>query len=116
MRRKLGRDKGSKDKIKKIREFLAEELKSIAALLVGNDVKNTASSHEAPIIESKESESDSLSSEDDDYSRLESNKSAGASSGSDSPFEAVVVISEMSPMATKEAKVNDGRIMIKSCV
>ncbi|MFP3016617.1 MAG: lipase family protein [Wolbachia sp.] len=99
------RDKGSKDKIKKIREFLAEEL--IAASLVGNDVKITASSHEAPVIESKESESDSLSSEGDDYSRLESGKSAGTSSGNGSPSEEVAVTSEMPSMATEEAKVNN---------
>lgn len=99
------RDKGSKDKIKKIREFLAEEL--IAASLVGNYVKITPSSHEAPIIESKESESDSLSSEGDDYSRLESGKYAGTSSGNGSPFEEVAVTSEMPSMATEEAKVNN---------
>ncbi|GFR08980.1 uncharacterized protein TNCT_5331 [Trichonephila clavata] len=98
------RDQGSRDKIKKIREFLAEELKSIAASLVGNDVKITASSHEAPVIESKESESDSLSSEGDDYSRLESGKSAGTSSGNGSPFEEVAVTSEMPSMATEESK------------
>ncbi|WP_374698654.1 hypothetical protein [Wolbachia endosymbiont (group B) of Limnophora tigrina] len=102
---KVGKkDKKSLGKIKEIREFLAKELKSIAAASsVSDDVEITASSHGAPVIEpeSEGNQSDSLSSEDDDYSRLESDKSAGASSGSGSPFE------EVPSIATKEAKVND---------
>ncbi|WP_341822629.1 hypothetical protein [Wolbachia endosymbiont (group A) of Clivina fossor] len=107
------KDKESKDKIKKIREFLAEEL--IAASPVDASVESigaTASGQEIPMVEFEESEpnSPSLSSEDDDYSKLEgdqNDKFSGISSGSGSPFEEVVVTSEMPSMATEEAKVND---------
>lgn len=72
----------------------------------------TASGQEIPMVEFEESEpnSPSLSSEDDDYSKLEgdqNDKFSGTSSGSGSPFEEVVVTSEMPSMATEEAKVND---------
>lgn len=108
---KVGKkDKESKDKIKKIREFLAEEL--IAASPVEASVESigaTASGQEIPMVEFEESEpnSPSLSSEDDDYSKLEddqNDKSSGTSSGSGSPFEEVVVTSEMPSMATEESK------------
>lgn len=69
----------------------------------------TASGQEIPMVEFEESEpnSPSLSSEDDDYSKLEgdqNDKSSGTSSGSGSPFEEVVVTSEMPSMATEESK------------
>ncbi|QTP61654.1 hypothetical protein HUB92_01605 [Wolbachia endosymbiont of Wiebesia pumilae] len=107
------KDQESESEVKKIREFLAVESKSIGA---------AAGRQEVPVAEPKESESDSPNSEDDDYSKLESDKSAGDSSGSsiNYPFEeinevripvietiesvATAMVSEMPAMATEESK------------
>ncbi|WP_264377821.1 host RNA manipulator TomO [Wolbachia endosymbiont (group B) of Philonthus cognatus] len=107
------KDQESKNKIKEIREFLTVESKSIGA---------AAGSQEVPVVELKESESDSPNSEDDGYSKLESDKSAGDSSGSsiNYPFEeinevgisvietigsvATAIASKMPSMATEESK------------
>lgn len=83
-----------KEALEKIILFLENELKHTAATLpVDNNVEAAASSQEAPLVESKES-SPSLSSEEDDFSKLEGNKSdcsAGTSSdsNSNSPFEKI---------------------------
>nr|WP_246485231.1 ankyrin repeat domain-containing protein [Wolbachia endosymbiont of Erebia cassioides] len=83
-----------KEALEQIILFLENELKHTAATLpVDNNVEAAASSQEAPLVESKES-SPSLSSEEDDFSKLEGNKSdcsAGTSSdsNSNSPFEKI---------------------------
>ncbi|WP_265041807.1 ankyrin repeat domain-containing protein [Wolbachia endosymbiont (group B) of Melanostoma mellinum] len=82
-----------KEDLAQIIALLKNEFEHIDALSVGNDVEATASSQEAPLVESKES-SPSLSSEEDDFSNLEGNKSdcsAGTSSdsNSNSPFEKI---------------------------
>ncbi|WP_353280328.1 ankyrin repeat domain-containing protein [Wolbachia endosymbiont (group B) of Silvanus unidentatus] len=83
-----------KEALEQIILFLENELKHTAATLpVDNNVAAAASSQEAPLVESKES-SPSLSSEEDDFSKLEGNKSdcsAGTSSdsNSNSPFEKI---------------------------
>ncbi|UIP92346.1 hypothetical protein JSQ73_004015 [Wolbachia endosymbiont of Anopheles demeilloni] len=81
---------------KKIKEFLKKELDNIAILSMSNDVEITVSRQELPVLELEGSESDlaSSSSEDDDFSKLEDNKSdcsAGTSSdsNSNSPFEKI---------------------------
>ncbi|WP_264377196.1 MULTISPECIES: ankyrin repeat domain-containing protein [unclassified Wolbachia] len=79
-----------KEDLAQIIAFLKNEFEQLS---VGNDVEATASSQEAPLVESKES-SPSLSSEEDDFSNLEGNKSdcsAGTSSdsNSNSPFEKI---------------------------
>ncbi|WP_265015043.1 hypothetical protein [Wolbachia endosymbiont (group B) of Camptogramma bilineatum] len=76
-----------KEDLAQIIAFLKNEFEQLSA---GNDVEATASSQEAPLVKSKES-SPSLSSEEDDFSNLEGNKSdcsAGTSSdsNSNSPF------------------------------
>ncbi|WP_405054862.1 ankyrin repeat domain-containing protein [Wolbachia pipientis] len=83
-----------KEALEQIILFLENELKHTATTLpVDNNVEAAASSQEAPLVESKES-SPSLSSEEDDFSKLEGNKSdcsAGTSSdsNSNSPFEKI---------------------------
>ncbi|OAB82153.1 hypothetical protein WSTR_02345 [Wolbachia endosymbiont of Laodelphax striatellus] len=82
-----------KEDLAQIIALLKNEFEHIDALSVGNDVEATASSQEAPLVESKES-SPSLSSEEDDFSNLEGNKSdcsAGTSSdsNSNSPFKKI---------------------------
>ncbi|WP_264730266.1 ankyrin repeat domain-containing protein [Wolbachia endosymbiont (group B) of Episyrphus balteatus] len=83
-----------KEALEQIILFLENELKHTAATLpVDNNVEAAASSQEALLVESKES-SPSLSSEEDDFSKLEGNKSdcsAGTSSdsNSNSPFEKI---------------------------
>lgn len=73
------KDKESKSKLAEIKIFLEKELENIAAASpVSDDVKTTASSKKAPLVESKES-SPSLSSEEDDFSKLESDYSARSS-------------------------------------
>ncbi|AZU37400.1 hypothetical protein BBB02_02240 [Wolbachia endosymbiont of Bemisia tabaci] len=86
----------SRKKLKKIKEFLKKELDNIAILSMSNDVETTVSRQEVPVVESEGSESDSLSlsSEKDDFSKLEGDKSdcsAGTSSdsNSNSPFEKI---------------------------
>ncbi|MGL9757928.1 MAG: hypothetical protein ACR5LA_03560 [Wolbachia sp.] len=76
----------SRKKLKKIKDFLKKELDNIAILSMNNDVETTASSQEVPIVERKESEPDSLSlsSEEEGFSKLESDDSAGISSDSPS--------------------------------
>ncbi|WP_241653960.1 host RNA manipulator TomO [Wolbachia endosymbiont of Nilaparvata lugens] len=90
------KDKLSQSKLAEIKIFLEKELEHTAALSVGDDVGATASSQQIPVKEVKERESDSssLSSEDNDFSKLEGDKSdafAGTSSdsNSNSPFEEI---------------------------
>ncbi|WP_353281483.1 ankyrin repeat domain-containing protein [Wolbachia endosymbiont (group B) of Horisme vitalbata] len=81
------KDKESKSKLAKIKIFLEKELENIAAASpVSDDVKTTASSKKAPVVESEGSESNlaSSSSEDDDFSKLESDDSPRISSDSPS--------------------------------
>lgn len=85
-----------KEDLAQIIAFLKNEFEHIDELSVGNDVEATASGQQIPVEEVKERESDSpsLSSEDDDFSKLEGNKSdcsAGTSSdsNSNSPFEKI---------------------------
>ncbi|WP_374699632.1 ankyrin repeat domain-containing protein [Wolbachia endosymbiont (group A) of Limnophora tigrina] len=73
-----------KEALEQIILFLENQLKHTAATLpVDNNVEAAASSQEAPLVESKES-SLSLSSEDDDFSKLESDDSPRISSDSPS--------------------------------
>lgn len=90
------KDKVSQSKLAEIKIFLEKELEHTAALSVGDDVGATASSQQIPVKEVKERESDSssLSSEDNDFFKLEGDKSdafAGTSSdsNSNSPFEEI---------------------------
>ncbi|MFT4313575.1 MAG: hypothetical protein AB3P11_00355 [Wolbachia pipientis] len=92
----LKEDEQKKD-LTKIIALLKNELEHItAALPAGDNVGATASSQQIPVKEVKERESDSssLSSEDNDFSKLEGDKSdafAGTSSdsNSNSPFEEI---------------------------
>ncbi|MFP3024051.1 MAG: ankyrin repeat domain-containing protein [Wolbachia sp.] len=91
----LGEGKQKED-LAQIIALLKNELEHIDASSVGNDVEATASGQQIPVEKVKERESDSpsLSSEDDDFSKLEGNKSdcsAGTSSdsNSNSPFEKI---------------------------
>ncbi|WP_353280789.1 hypothetical protein [Wolbachia endosymbiont (group B) of Cyclophora punctaria] len=91
----LGEGKQKED-LAQIIALLKNELEHIDASSVGNDVEANASGQQIPVEKVKERESDSpsLSSEDDDFSKLEGNKSdcsAGTSSdsNSNSPFEKI---------------------------
>ncbi|WP_264336299.1 MULTISPECIES: TomO hydrophobic C-terminal domain-containing protein [unclassified Wolbachia] len=93
--KRLQESKGKKNKQKsnltKIITFLEDKLKHTAATLpVDNNVEAAASSQEVPLVESEGSESDSLSlsSEGDDFSKLEGDNSAETSSSSTS-FEVI---------------------------
>ncbi|MFV1011229.1 ankyrin repeat domain-containing protein [Wolbachia endosymbiont of Nasonia vitripennis] len=80
------KDKLSQSKLAKIKIFLEKEFEHVAALSVSGNIAATASSQEIPVVERKESEPDSpsLSSEDDDFSKLESDDSPRISSDSPS--------------------------------
>ncbi|UYC23087.1 ankyrin repeat domain-containing protein [Wolbachia endosymbiont of Aedes aegypti] len=91
------KDKVSKSKLAEIKIFLEKELEKTTAVLPVNDsvesMGATVISQEIPVVEREGSES-SLSSEDDDFSKLKGNKSdcsAGTSSdsNSNSPFEKI---------------------------
>ncbi|WP_264682915.1 MULTISPECIES: ankyrin repeat domain-containing protein [unclassified Wolbachia] len=91
------KDKVSKSKLAEIKIFLEKELEKTTAVLPVNDsvesMGATVISQEIPVVEREGSES-SLSSEEDDFSKLEGNKSdcsAGTSSdsNSNSPFEKI---------------------------
>ncbi|KLT21951.1 hypothetical protein wVul_1696 [Wolbachia endosymbiont of Armadillidium vulgare str. wVulC] len=92
-------EKKGERSLSEIKKLLKKELENISIPPVDDSVKSmgaAASSQEVPVAERKESEPDSLSpsSEDDDFSKLEGNKSddsAGTSSdsNSNSPFEEI---------------------------
>lgn len=81
------RDKVSKSKLAEIKIFLEKELEKTTAVLPVNDsvesMGATVISQEIPVVEREGSES-SLSSEDDDFSKLESDDSPRISSDSPS--------------------------------
>lgn len=114
-----------KGEFARITSLLTKELKDIYELAVSNDVETTASSQEVPVVGLERSES-SLSSEEDNYSKLEnddqSDNAAGISSdsNSNSPFEkineeshetvepeATVSVSEMPSVEIEEAESNN---------
>ncbi|BET33051.1 MULTISPECIES: ankyrin repeat domain-containing protein [Wolbachia] len=104
------KDKVSKSKLAEIKIFLEKELENIAAASpVSDDVKTTASSKKAPVVESEGSESNlaSSSSEDDDFSKLESDDSPRISSDPPSfdiiyETEVPETAAEMPSMVTEE--------------
>ncbi|MGX9891862.1 host RNA manipulator TomO [Wolbachia endosymbiont of Protocalliphora sialia] len=96
------KDKESKSKLAEIKIFLEKELENIAAASpVSDDVKTTASSKKAPVVESEGSESNlaSSSSEDDDFSKLESDDSPRISS--DSPLFDIIYETEVPETAAE---------------
>jgi len=103
------KDKLSQSKLAKIKIFLEKEFEHVAALSVSGNIAATASSQEIPVVERKESEPDSpsLSSEDDDFSKLESDDSARISSDPPSfdiisETEVPETAAEMPSMVTEE--------------
>lgn len=97
-----------KEALEQIIVSLKNELKHAAtALPVDNNVEAAASSQDAPLVESKES-SPSLSSDDGDFSKIESGNSARTSSDSPS-FEVIdnEIVSEMAEPETMPSMVTE---------